>query len=73
MDLRASGPKKNHKKGIANAAKEQKRKEAEVRQECYRLMTPEQKVARLDAGGFTATKERYKIILEQVKLKMNKK
>lgn len=65
MDLRSNGPKKNHKKGIAAMYKEKLRTEAEARQAKYKLLTVEQKIAKLDAGGFTASKQRYKFILEQ--------
>lgn len=58
MDLRANGPKKNHKKGIAAAAKEQRRKDAQERQAKYDKLTIEQKLAQPHLGA----KERAKLM-----------
>jgi hypothetical protein len=69
MDLRVSGPKKNHKKGFLQAAKEKRRKDAEARQAAYNLLTFEQKLAKLDAGGHKATKQRYKLLMKSIALK----
>ena len=41
----------NHHRGIAKAAKEQRRKEAEERNAKYQLLTVEQKLARQPEGG----------------------
>lgn len=65
--LRGRGIRKNHKKGIAAQAKERKRLEAELRQAAYNTLTPEQKMAKLEAGGFTASKQMYKLILARTK------
>lgn len=45
-------------KGIARRVKEAKRAEAEARQAERDARTPAQQLARLDAGGFAAVKER---------------
>lgn len=39
----------------------QKRVQAQTRQSEYDKLTPQQKLAKLDRGGFTATKEREKL------------
>lgn len=41
--------------------KEQARKQAQERQAAYDALTVEQKLAKLDAGGFVATKQRAKL------------
>ena len=61
MDLRASGPKKNHKKGIAAATQDRKRAEAKVRQDEYSGLTIQQRIDRLDQGGYRALKERARL------------
>lgn len=43
------------------ALKKQRAEEAAVRKAAYDALTTEQKLARLDAGGFKATKERLKL------------
>lgn len=60
------GPKKNHKKGILASYRDTKRKQAAERQAVHNALTTEQKIAKLDAGGFTASKERKKLLLKQV-------
>lgn len=45
--------------------KDRKRSEAETRQAIYNALTPEQKLAKLDAGGFTAAKQRIKIQMQE--------
>jgi parvulin-like peptidyl-prolyl isomerase len=40
---------------------EQKRLEAQQRQEAYDKLTPQQKLKRLDRRGFAATKERERL------------
>lgn len=59
--LRPRGPKKNHKKGIAAEYKAMKRTEAQARDAANAKLTPQQKLAKLDAGGFTATKQRARL------------
>jgi hypothetical protein len=64
MDLlKPSGPKRNHKKGIASRIKDAKRAEAIVRQAEYDSLTVEQKISRLDRGGYRALKQRAKLSL----------
>lgn len=41
--------------------KAQKREEAELRKASYQALTTEQKLAKLDAGKFTASKQRLKL------------
>jgi len=55
------GPRKNHKRGIDEQQKAQRKLEAETRQAEYNKLTPQEKLARLDAGGFTASKQRAKL------------
>lgn len=56
--LRANGPKKNHKKGYAAANKASKRKEAEERQAKYSKLTVQQKLDQPHLGK----KERDKLL-----------
>lgn len=58
------GPRTNRTKGILKQAKAQRKLEAEQRQAEYNKLTPQQKLAKLDAGGFTATKERAKLLAQ---------
>jgi hypothetical protein len=62
-DLVATGkPKDNsRKKGIPAQIKAARRAEAEARNADYAKLTPAQKLAKLDAGGFAATKQRAKL------------
>lgn len=57
--------------------KEQKHREAIARQAAYAKLTPQQKLAKLDAGGHRATKERTRLLIqagaEALKTKQNKK
>jgi len=48
-------------------SKEQKRYEAEIRQEAYDELTPQQKLDKLNRGHFTATKERDKNVFPSLK------
>lgn len=48
-------------KGIARAKKEQRRKEALERQAAYDDLTPTEKLAKLDKGGFRAKKQRARL------------
>ena len=59
--LGPKGPKKNHRKGIAAAAKLAKRERAEKRQLEYSKLTLAQKLAKLDAGGYAAKKQRARL------------
>lgn len=61
FDLRPSGIKTNHKKGIARAMLQAKRDEAKTRQAEYNKLTTAEKIAKLDAGGFVAKKQRAKL------------
>ena len=62
MNSLKTGPKNNRNKSGAGAAhKDQLRKNAIARQTEYNKLTTEQKVAKLDAGGFRALKQRAKI------------
>lgn len=62
MSLTNKGPKNNsNKKGVSAALLDQKRKEALERQAAADQRTPVQQLARLDAGGFAAEKERTKL------------
>lgn len=56
------GNRKNHKKGIAAQALDRKRVEAKLRQDEYDKLTVTQKIAKLDAGGYNATKQRTKLM-----------
>lgn len=56
----------SRKKGLGAAHKDALRTEAKTRQSEYDKLTLEQKVARLDAGGFTATKQRAKLAAQLV-------
>jgi hypothetical protein len=51
-----------NKTGAAKQRKEEKQKEALMRQESYSKLTVEQKVAKLDAGNFSAKKQRKKLL-----------
>ena len=62
MDLlKPHGPKRNHKKGIAASMLDAKRASAVARQTEYSKLTVSQKIAKLDAGGFHAKKQRAKL------------
>lgn len=62
MSLLNKGPKDNsRKKGIAAQLKQKKHEEAKVRQAEASRCTPQQQLARLDAGGFASKKERAKL------------
>lgn len=61
--LTPNGPKKNHKKGIAAAAKQRKRAEAEARQANYAKLTVQQKLAQPHLGA----KERAKLLAKAQK------
>lgn len=62
MSLGKSGPKDNSKKtGAAAADLDRKRKEALERQAERAKRSPAQQLAKLDAGGYTAEKERTKL------------
>jgi Spy/CpxP family protein refolding chaperone len=66
-DLIAKKPKNNsNKKGIPDQLKAARRAEAEARNAEYAKLTPEQKLARLDAGGFRAEKQRTQLICQIV-------
>lgn len=47
--------------GITKTQREERRKVAEERNAQYAAMTTEQKLAKLDAGGFAAKKQRAKL------------
>ena len=51
----------SRRKGVPAAWKAQRQAEAKVRQEAYDKLTPQQKLAKLDAGGFAASKQRAKL------------
>lgn len=51
----------SRKKGIPAQKLEQRQVEARERQDSYSKLTVAQKVARLDAGNFTASKQRSKL------------
>lgn len=59
--LRPRGPKKNHRKGIAAARKAEKRVKAETMQLSYSKLTIDEKIAKLDAGGYAAKKQRARL------------
>lgn len=70
--LRAHGPKNNSRKtGWAADRVTTRRTEALARQAAYDLLSVDQKIAKLDAGGFAAVKQRnrlaYSKILSEVK------
>jgi hypothetical protein len=49
-------------KGITRARKDDRRREAEVRQGAHDQLTTEAKIAKLDAGGFRALKQRRRLL-----------
>lgn len=55
------GKRKNHKKGVLDRQKAQRKVEAEARQAKYNSLTTQQKLDKLDAGKFVATKQRAKL------------
>jgi hypothetical protein len=61
FDLRPTGKKTNHKKGISLALKQSKQAEAKIRQDIYNMLTTTQKIAKLDKGGYAAKKQRAKL------------
>lgn len=50
------------RKGIPAQQKAARKAEADVRNAEYAKLTPKQKLARLDAGGFRAEKQRAKLV-----------
>lgn len=59
------GPKLNNlKKGTQALHKQKLKDEAIIRRDYYDKLTADEKIARLDAKGFTAEKERFKIAKE---------
>ena len=52
---------------IADAAKDKCREEGKARQEAYNKLTIAEKIAKLDAGGFTAKRQRAKFEAEMNK------
>lgn len=61
--LRPRGPKDNsRRKGVPAMRKEQRRKDGEVRQAAYNKLTTAEKIAKLDAGGHAATKQRARLL-----------
>ena len=49
-------------KPVTAQQRQTRREEAEIRQAEYNKLTPSQKLARLDAGGFVARRQRARII-----------
>lgn len=70
-DLLSTGKPKNNsnKKGVPEQLKAARRTEAEARNAEYAKLTPAQKLAKLDAGGFAATKQRAKLVLQIADIK----
>jgi len=61
-DLTPTGVKDNsRKKGVLTQEATRRREEAQIRQSEYNKLTPEQKLAKLDAGGFRAERQRAKL------------
>lgn len=68
MSLIKSGKKENNRKSGALAAHKQTlRADALGRQAAYDALTVDQKIAALEANGFTATKQRAKLIAQKGK------
>jgi hypothetical protein len=62
----SQGKKDNsRRKGIPAQLKDAKRTEATARQTAYDKLTIDEKIARLDAGGFIATKQRAKLVAKK--------
>lgn len=65
MSLKPSGIKDNsRRKGVPAQKLEMRRKEAQERQKAYDKLTTEQKLAKLDSGGFTASRQREKLVVQ---------
>lgn len=62
-----------NRKGVPAKKREQRRKDAETRQAAYNKLTIDEKIAKLDAGGFTANKQRHKFLMQKVKAKATAK
>ncbi len=61
VDLRPTHKRRErYSHSISDAAKDQRREEGKVRQAAYSLLTVQEKLAKLDAGGFAATRQRAK-------------
>jgi hypothetical protein len=54
----------SRRKGIPAQKKAARRAEAEIRAAEYAKLTPKQKLAKLDSGGFRAEKQRSRLVLE---------
>ena len=60
--LTSNGPKDNsRRRGMPKQWKDERRAAAEARQTAYNKLTVKQKLDKLDAGGYKATKQRGKL------------
>lgn len=57
----------SRRKGIPAQKREKRHREAIARQKIYEALTIEQKIAKLDEGNFTATRQRHRLLMKQLK------
>jgi Spy/CpxP family protein refolding chaperone len=61
MEILKKKTRTNYSHSISGAKKDKRREEAQMRNDAYAKLTPEQKLARLDATNLVATRQRKKL------------